>query len=427
MLEYKTETVERLKKLPGLDGYRNRRPLVTIKGTSMFVEDIMKASVASGSSLLALGYSGFAKTMIMKIAASVYFNNEAVHLRGSDYNQAVKDVFLDFDLKKLDEKQASRLSDIRKIQKTDYHIYLIDEINRSPPLVQNQWFELADGKIVLDGVEYKLGQGKYNLVLASANEMDEGTYPIAYAMLWRCNTILNVDDVMPTPQDIDRIAEGRQDPRITEVKPEDHKKEILELYEELTGIPMSVEMRIMFNYLITGLDYCKYGSKLTMREGLKVPEEFCKDITKGNQPGACNRLGNGCGYIRTGVPPRTAETVILMTKALQVAALAKGAKPELESDFSDVFETLKLGTAYTGLFNYPAWFFKHPEYRTNRWRTVTDIVENLKKRAIGMQEPIREAVLAKMNGTLAQKHVDPFKEDWAFFPEIIDSMADLLK
>jgi MoxR-like ATPase len=432
MVEFKKSMIENIRELPGLSerrdpkdakspliGYRNTRQVTAIKNVPIFVEDVAKAALISRSNVLFFGSPGCAKTQICVSIGEKFFNGEYLDFRGSNYNQDVVNRFTRLLLDKMKNGQVKKSDELVEVTEAATKMFMIiDEFNRCPPLVQNQFFQLADGKVVTnEGVEIPLGSDGYVLFAASANrdpKKQTGIFPVDTALLERCHFIVNLDDFPELPEDTaEIIMSGDLDPRVQRLRREDHRKDLLSIYtdmRELFKSTLSPELVVMAAYLRQGFDYCEKSptkSKKTIAEAIPA---VC---TAGN---GCHRKGDACSFVWP-ASMRTVQSTLRLTLALQAVAIAKEPKAEkTNTDVNDLLETFELAASHSGLLD-PQWVTQ--KHNGNPYIAMNVVTDRLKKEVEDKKEDFIAAFAAYKKGELKPKHLAAFKDEWGFVERIL--------
>ncbi len=93
----------------------------------------------------------------------LYFAEKGIYIRARP-DMKLREIFEKFNI----EKMKVELKDIK-----DAPFTMIDEINRAPPVIQNEFFHILDGYIEFEKRKIPLGKG-YHIVFATANYENEG-------------------------------------------------------------------------------------------------------------------------------------------------------------------------------------------------------------------------------------------------------------
>ncbi len=251
---------------------------------------------------------------------------------------------------KTDKELVELTSNVRK------NVFLVDELNRCPPIVQNYFFDFFDGKLVYDGKIMKLGDGKYSVGFATGN-LGDGEYvgvsESDRALLDRLHLIVKLDhpDYRPTNFDILEVfMSGKKNPRAD--MPEGSKldfNDVLALNEEFGKRSVDILLPALGVYLTRGLDYL--------------------ENVKGNSKKALDSQWPNINGIRTDndenkifpLSPRAVFSAMGLSSALEMIAESKGAdnfelgkNPEAVKNKDKLFlDSLRLTVPYSGVIAHP--------------------------------------------------------------------------
>jgi len=271
----------------------NSTPLVSVGGRAFTINETVAAATLAKIHMYFLGSRGSGKTLLSETIKLSIFNDEGLYLRG-DVNMQLKDLFIKLNLDGRTEQEVYQIAD-----KIKYRFSLIDELNRVPGIIQNQFLNMVDGYIEIRGVKYKLGIDDYLLVVATGNPPTNGDYTGVFdedlALLDRIPLIINFDEVPLGNGDVhDIINSGVNKNTITLGNRVD---DILIAYGYLTNkMKEDKEMRItrallteivydIFRYVQVGNDRIDKAVAPTWREiiggqhsaGLTM--SYCSDIS----------------------------------------------------------------------------------------------------------------------------------------------------
>jgi len=186
--------------------FRNKTPLVSVGEKRFMVTDIVALSIQSKTNMYLVGARGSGKTLLVESVRRSVFNDEGFYLRG-DINLQLKDLLQTLNL------QGKTVDEIYKISEDiKFKFALIDELNRVPGVLQNQFLNILDGYIEIRGKKYQLGDRDYMLMAATGNPPLNGEYTGVFdedlALLDRIPLIINTDEIPPEKGDIYAISEG---------------------------------------------------------------------------------------------------------------------------------------------------------------------------------------------------------------------------
>jgi MoxR-like ATPase len=183
----------------------NRTPLLSVGPKNFTILDAVAAGIQSKTHMYLVGSRGSAKTVLASTIMRSVFNDQGFHLRG-DINLQLKDLFVKLNLDGKTEKEIYKIAETTK-----FLFALIDELNRIPGVLQNQFLNIADGYIEIRGKKYSLGMSDYMLMVATANPATNGEYTGVFdedlALLDRISLIINTDEVELARGDVAKISE----------------------------------------------------------------------------------------------------------------------------------------------------------------------------------------------------------------------------
>jgi hypothetical protein len=187
----------------------NRTPLLSVGPKNFTVVDAVAAGIQSKTNMYLVGSRGSGKTLLATAILRSIFNNRGINLRG-DINLQLKDLFVKLNLDGKTEKEIYKIA-----ESIDFNFALIDELNRIPGVLQNQFLSIADGYIEINKEVYQLGTSDYMLMVATANPAINGDYPGVFdeclALLDRIPFIINMDEIELARGDVSRICEMDMD------------------------------------------------------------------------------------------------------------------------------------------------------------------------------------------------------------------------
>jgi hypothetical protein len=228
-----------------------------------------------------LGDRGEGKTQLAH-DVNAYFGKNSCYASGRpDFEPS--EVFRQLDAQALGRvlRGETNPQDAQQIEKLTENInrnlFYIDELNRCPPITQNYFFDLMDGKIIFQGKILPLGNKGYSVGFASANSGNayNGTFEMDAALLDRMHMSVDIThpDFFTTAGDIFDIVSGsKKDPRATVPieTGEGLTRGILEMHEEFKQRPVSLVLCAMVPYFNLGLDYLEGTTKHSKRAMKKV-------------------------------------------------------------------------------------------------------------------------------------------------------------
>ena len=148
--------------------YINSTEILNVGGISLITEDIMKATLIGKLNTLLIGETGEGKTQLEKDLLGL-FGNEGLFILGRN-DMRVRDLFQMINLEAFHSGKAKTSAELVELtEAVNYRIAIVDELTRCIPEVQNQLFNLFDGYVEINGQIHKLGEGGYNVGIASGN------------------------------------------------------------------------------------------------------------------------------------------------------------------------------------------------------------------------------------------------------------------
>jgi len=231
------------------------------------VTDLVIAGVLGDLNILVIGNTGTGKTQLANDIYNYYFgkdkkiNGQGIKIRAHPEIDIYNEIFTRLNI----EKAQRELT-----ENCDALIYFVDELNRCPPVAQNQFFGLGDGMMDFHGNSIRLGKEGYNLLLATANLGNgeyQGTFETDKALYNRFAIVIDFDypQFKPTKEDrmlIDLLRAA--DPRVKEAPVRDISSKILQANKEIEEIARNpgLEALAVINFFKFGLENClKYNSK----------------------------------------------------------------------------------------------------------------------------------------------------------------------
>lgn len=256
--------------------YQNSR-IINLGGIPFTARDaLVKAPLLTRLNMFYLGDRGEGKTQLAHDINS-YFGANACYAAGRpDFEPS--EVFRQLDAQKLGrilkgEASPDEAAQVEKLtENVKKHLFYIDELNRCPPITQNYFFDLMDGKIIYQGKILPLGNRGYSVGFASSNSGRAyvGTFEMDEALLDRMHMTVDIThpDFFTTAEDVFDIFSGaKKDPRASMPTADGQAltEEILAMHEQFKQRPASPVLCVMAPYFNMGLDYLKNTSKHSKR------------------------------------------------------------------------------------------------------------------------------------------------------------------
>ncbi|MEK6841289.1 MAG: AAA family ATPase [Nanoarchaeota archaeon] len=394
--------------------YINTNPVMQIGGKPIYIEDLIKSAVIGKLNTFLVSETGEGKTQIENDVLSL-FGNKGIFVLGRD-DMDVRALFATMGT---DIKKVKNLAELRELtEKLKYNVYVVDELTRCLPAVQNQLFNLFDGYVEIDGKKYQIGDS-FSLGLASGN-LGNGRYLGAHqtdrALNDRMHLILDIDNFSVTPEDSFDITTKKRDPRVSETSGKDKIKIIKELNKQVNEHDPSLIPYMISWYFKHGLDYLP-----------NVPGESKRKI-KNIWPNVDLGHEKGADYdLIFPISTRTQLTALQLIRALSLIGAAKQAKEINYKDLSlDVF---KLITPYSGVLN-PAKV--DTQFYGNPYLALDAIIQGINgelsykpqgsnlTRLDALEEAISLAQKGKLDDRLNQEY---FTARWKFMPKILEKIV----
>ncbi|MCD4759273.1 MoxR family ATPase [archaeon] len=286
--------------------------------------------------------------------------------------------------------------------------HLIDEINRTHTINQNQFYSPLNGYISHQGQAFHMGGNDYDYVslVVTANLGNGeflGTFPMDPALENRIGVVIDFDyeHFKPTREDkilIDLLREAN--PKIVRAPLRDLSDKVIQASKEISDISINpgLEALAVINYLKFGLENCpgKNPGEEPSEKG-KIWPLVCQD---------CSRNTDG-KYLCSLVKAPVIRTLQSMTKyASALHYLAKLKHPGQEIDTIDLmFKSFELSAAYQHVLN-PG--VLRQEYSDQNPNFMRDVAQRLKKDFTDNQDMILTTLDEALEG---RKSTDYFEHD----------------
>ncbi|MFH0798059.1 MAG: hypothetical protein V1906_01465 [Candidatus Woesearchaeota archaeon] len=329
--------------------YLNTRPFFA----NLNVTDAAIAAAMAGLNLMLVGDTGCGKSQLASDMSLYYFggnkadNGHSVWVKGRPDLDVNVEVFTKLNM----EKGCWDLTD-----SIDSLLYVVDEINRCPPIAQNQFFGMGDGKMDHNGRAIKLGRDGYSMIIATANLGNGefgGTFESDKALYNRMHVAIDFDHPLyrPTTEDMMILDMLRAaDPKIKDAPRRDISDKLVAAKKSIDHIvndELETEDLAALNFLKFGLDHC---TKYNANKGKEWPTE-CQECGHNKNSDAI------CSMIRAPAR-RTIESTIRYAAALYLLANLKD--PNVKVNFTDaVFKAFEVTGAYQQILNEQALKFNH--------------------------------------------------------------------
>ena len=393
--------------LPRFPVYRNSTPVVSIDGVFLTIEDVIKAGIWSELNILLIGERGEGKTQLMEDINNSLFGGKGTYIRARPDMKA-KELYELFNIKTFKKELSPQV----KAPLTQN-----DEINRTPPIIQNEFFHMCDGYIECEGKPVTLGDG-FHITIASANVKNErygGTFEMDDAILDRFSLVINIDNYPTKVRDDLEIITSPwgKNPKLARGEKKDCTEQVKQICEELKSMReerFDLDAYVALLYLKRGLDWCiiKKSKRLI---SYAIPM-VCKQRN-------CVRLREeSCGYVRP-LSERTIEAIAALAPALRLAADAKREKGDGIVTYREILEAFRLVAPYAGILDL-VWV--RNSHFSNPNLALDEIIRRINKKFLEKKEEAKVAVNFALRGKLNEEIKERFKEDWGFFTELLEEI-----
>jgi len=405
-MKYK-KLLKMINELPEFPVYRNSTPVVTIDGVCLTVEDVVKAALWSELNILLVGERGEGKTQLMQDINTSLFGGRGTYIRARP-DMKTKELYELLNIKTLKRELSVEV----KAPLTQ-----IDEINRTPPIVQNEFFHMCDGYIEYEGRPVTLGDG-FHVTIASANVKNErygGTFEMDDAILDRFSLVINIDHYPTQVKDDLEIITSPwgKNPKLARGEVKDCTEQIKQICRELESIreeKFDLDAYVALLYLKRGLDYCiiKKSKRLI---SYTIPT-VCKQRN-------CIRLKEeNCGYIRP-LSERTIEAIAALAPALRLIADAKKGKGDGVVTYKEVLEAFRLVAPYAGILDL---IWVRNSHFSNPNLALDQIIKRINNKFREKKEEAKVAVNFALKGKLNERVKERFTEEWGFFIDLLEEI-----
>ncbi len=376
--------------------YQNSREVFA----GLTVSDLAKAAVLGGLNLLLVGDTGTGKTQLASDIYQQFFGGNKLEGGSGVFIRAHPDVDIYnevFTKLNIERKQREITSSL------EAKVFWVDEINRAPPIAQNQFFGLGDGKMDYQGRGINLGSEEYHILIATANIGNgefAGTFDTDKALLNRLHVAIDLEHapMKPTFEDKEKIKKRKANPNVLIADGKDISSKIAQAKRDILDSTQSedVETRAVLGYLEHGLQNCQ---RHMVKD--RVWPMSCQDCPH-------NTGGDAICALVKDPSPRTMEVVRLYAESLNYLARLKN--PDVEINKTDlVFKAFELTGAYQYLLN-PAELRKHYGHSP---KLMAEVTEKLRKD----YECVKPFIVASMQEAKnGRRVVSFFKEGDEFGP-----------
>lgn len=390
-----------------LQNYKNETEI--LPGIAM--DNIVDACLRGRLNLFVVGETGEGKTQLENDILGL-FGNKGFFEQGRN-DLTIKEMFTRLNLEKL--KTAKTSEEVKEFTRhMGCPVYVIDEMTRCIPAVQNQFFNLFDGFITIDGVKYKLGSSGYSIGIASGNVGNGkyvGTSETDRALRDRMHLILDVDYFPKTANDTLEVLAAKSDPRVSDASCEDRTQDILKMHETLKQKRPTLLQYIAALYLVHGLDYYSdnTGNEQSKRKNKNVWPGCVQGHDKGSDAALIFPFST-----------RAAISTLTLAQAFSTIRTEKGMP--YKSSIEPVFDAAYLIGAQSGVLH-PAAVDAH--YNSNPYTAMNAVVEGIKAEFAGKADVLKEAIKSAKSGKLI--HADEFNGRFGYVKDVLDNTAMQVK
>jgi energy-coupling factor transporter ATP-binding protein EcfA2 len=391
-------------KLPDLKIYKNSSTIPNFE-FPLNLSDIIKISLLGKLNTLLIGERGEGKTKLLEEINSLYFSEKGIYIRARP-DMKLREIFEKFNI----EKMSVELKEIKTSPFT-----MIDEINRAPSIIQNEFFHILDGYIEFENKKIYLGNG-YHVVFATANYEREGIvsryhgiFEMDASILDRFGVIINTDLFPPSPLDTIEIVNSFYE----EIKGDDYSQYFKEKFKEIKKVPLSIDAIILVLYLRYGLDYCEKNIMNSKKVFVSNIPLICE---------GCHKLGNGCGYIFT-PSMRFLKSMVLFSKARIFYLNTKGLKKEMV-EYNDLLEDFSFLSPFNGIISS---HFIYEKYSGDFLKAGIELKNRIKREIEDKKEKIKEIIISSLKGKIYEEYFKEMDGEWQFLRKVFQSVYEIAK
>ncbi len=334
------ELLWKISEVPSLS-YKSRTPLFDLNGYNVTSNDVILASLMAKMNVMLIGYQGKVKTELAKYVRDEWFNGKSAFIRGRK-DITASSIFMDLKLKEMKNVENEKKL-YEKNESAGHKLIIIDEFNRTPPIVQQESFGLSDGHFEKDGKIYYLGvplngheDNRYVVVIGCANigEAFTGVFEIDKALLDRY-TILDTDLYPTDPTTYMNYMMYGAEKQMGEANIQDLFVLYRDYYNYLMKDPQyGILIATVSEYLRSGLTYCTKDKTSKSNIEVKLRTGFCD---------GCHDKVRGCPQI-----PLTFERGVEFSNRMFIA-LDLITRSKMGMDTID-FQAISTGLAKTHAF-----------------------------------------------------------------------------
>lgn len=400
----------------------NNKEIGVIGNTQLTVSDAINGAQLVRNNVFVAGKKGIGKTQLLFDVESRYGDHGYVIEGRPDLK--TREIFERVNLGKL--REAKTTDEIYELSKSiDTRFLGIDELTRCPEITQNELLSLMNGYILFKGKQIQLGNG-FCVGLGTGNLGNGeygGTFKLDAALQDRLHLFLDLDYWKPTDDDMAEIdLRKKADPRPKRAEPNDISDKIIETFQEIERVPITLESLIVGRYFERALDHCS-----------KFPAaEHSKDNLKGDWPVICTQKNCAlkdtyCSRIKS-VGQRTVEAAQTLAKGLQYIAKLKNTDAK-EDPIGAMVLAMRLMLPYTGVIS-PVYLredgiFSNPNLAAKG--LVTDIEKDIRSQFEDQDKPgpLTTSLAFAHQGMLNLRPYVPTKPEWNFVQPLLRKINEM--
>ena len=413
------ELINKIRKLPQPAVYKNSTEVCRIGGVSLTLWDVITAGVISGLNILIVGEKGEGKTQLAQDVNSTYFGGKGTFIRAHP-DLKTRDIYTALNLEKLASSKGDTHEALEIAESIKNPLSILDEINRVPQITQNQALSILDGYISLPEKNENifLGVNGYHIGIATANlgRTYSGIFPFDPAYLDRSHLIINVDNFPPTTKDLITIQQQDINPRVKKSEVTDYTDEIIQIWQQLKNMSLSLDGLIADLYLKKGLDYCSRSPtkrKSSVRDDIPNMCQACLS------EGTSGALGENCGYL---IPTTTRSFKAYKALAFGLT-LVSDAKSETFQGrlpgYREILEAFRLTAPYSGILD-PSWIRR--EHHGNPYLALNSLYPKIKLSIEEKAPYIKKAFSNAISGKLSFEEIEALEEEWKWMEDILSEI-----
>ncbi len=413
------ELIDKIGKLPQPAVYQNSTEVCRIRGVSLTLWDVITAGVISGLNILIVGEKGEGKTQLAMDVNNTYFEGKGTFIRAHP-DLKTRDIYTALNLGKLASSKGDTHQALEIAKSIKNPLSILDEINRVPQITQNQALSILDGYISLPEKNENifLGVNGYHIGIATANlgRSYSGIFPFDPAYLDRSHLIINVDNFPPATTDLITIQQQDINPRVEVSETSDCTSEIVQIWQQLRNMSLSLDALIADLYLKKSLDYCSRSPtqrKSSVRDDIPNMCQACLS------EGTSGALGQNCGYL---VPTTTRSFKAYKALALGLTLVSDAKSGTSQSKlpgYREILEAFRLTAPYSGILD-PSWVSRvHHGYP---YLALNSLYPKIKLSIEEKASYIKKAFSNAISGKLGFEEIEVLGEEWKWMEDVLSEI-----